>query len=70
MTETSLKELVKTHHELPADFNPDVEEFRCVNCGRFLGLIALVEGTVVIRCKRCKIWSVVDVHKEIVDNSA
>lgn len=53
--------------ELPDDLNPDVEELKCVNCGRFLGLVALVEGTVCIKCRRCKIWSVIDVHMEKVD---
>jgi phage FluMu protein Com len=62
-------ENVKTHRELPPDLNPEVEEFRCVNCGRFLGLVALVEGTVVIKCRRCKIWSVLDQHQEKVDNN-
>lgn len=59
---------VKKLLELPNDLNPDVEEFHCVNCGRFLGLIALVEGTVVIKCRRCKIWSVIDRHQELSEN--
>jgi phage FluMu protein Com len=61
-------ENVQTHRELPPDLNPEVEEFRCVNCGRFLGLVALVEGTIVVKCRRCKIWSVLDVHRQEVDN--
>lgn len=65
MANSKIKELTKTFRELPQDMDVEIEEFRCVNCGRFLGLIALVEGTVVIRCRRCKIWSVIDIHREI-----
>lgn len=74
----SLKDVVYTTKTLPANLDPEVEEFRCVNCGRFLGLIAVVEGTVCLKCKRCKIWSVIDVHQvtteatdqeQVVDNT-
>lgn len=58
---------IETFRELPEDLNPDVEEMRCVNCGRFLGLVALVEGTVVIKCRRCKIWSVIDVSNSVAE---
>jgi len=66
---TSLKDVVYKTKTLPANLDPEVEEFRCVNCGRFLGLIAIVEGTVCLKCKRCKIWSVIDVH-QVVDNES
>lgn len=59
------KDSVQVTRELPDNLNPDVEELRCVNCGRFLGLIALVEGTVCLKCKRCKIWSVIDVRQKV-----
>ena len=62
-----IEDHLTTTKSLPEALNPDVKEFRCVNCGRFLGLIALVEGTVCLKCKRCKIWSVVDVHSEALD---
>lgn len=67
-TATLRKLKAKPSLELPPDLNPEVEEFHCVNCGRFLGFVALVEGTVVINCRRCHVWSVIDNHQMKVDN--
>jgi phage FluMu protein Com len=42
--------------------NIKFEEFHCTKCGRFLALYAIVEGTIVVRCRRCKEDNVLDVH--------
>jgi phage FluMu protein Com len=40
------------------------QEFHCTKCGRFLALYAIVEGSIIIRCKRCKTDNVMDVRAE------
>ena len=59
---TSLKDLVTTSKEIPT-LDTRVESFRCVNCNRFLGYVALIEGTVAIKCRHCKTWSILDVQQ-------
>lgn len=58
---------VTRSRELPDNLNPAVEEFYCP-CGRFLGFVALIEGTIAIKCKRCKGFAVLDSHQEVVYN--
>ncbi|MDD5510677.1 MAG: hypothetical protein PHI12_07705 [Dehalococcoidales bacterium] len=47
--------------------NIEFKEFHCTSCGRFLSLYAMVEGTVVIRCRRCKTDNILDVHSTNVE---
>lgn len=67
-TATVTKLKAKPALELPPELNVEVDEFHCVNCNRFLGFVAIVEGTVAICCKRCHVWSVIDNHQVRVDN--
>ncbi len=46
--------------KLPEDLDIRLKEYHCGNCGRFLCLQALIEGTVVIKCRRCKEWNILD----------
>lgn len=54
--------VVNNFTELPDELNVEFLELHCTNCGRFLALQAIVEGTIAIKCKRCKQWNVLDVH--------
>lgn len=65
----SLEKLVTTSKAIPK-LNTKVEAFRCVHCNRFLGYVALIEGTVAIKCRRCKTWCIIDVQQEIIDNNS
>ena len=66
---TSLEKLVTTSKEIPK-LDTKVEAFRCVNCDRFLGYIALIEGTVAIKCRRCKTWCVIDIQQKVIVNKS
>ena len=46
--------------ELPDDLNLRLESLRCSKCDRFLGYYAIVEGTIAIKCRRCKAYSIID----------
>lgn len=48
--------------KLPEDLNARLREYHCANCGRFLAFQAIVEGTVVIKCRRCKEYNVLDIR--------
>lgn len=37
----------------------ELRQIRCSSCGRFLGLGNVLEGEVYLRCKNCKMWTVV-----------
>lgn len=53
----------KRHQESPPpELMVKVKSLRCKNCNRFLEYYALVEGTIVIQCRRCKHWTALDVH--------
>jgi phage FluMu protein Com len=49
----------------PHDINPELKEYHCCNCGRFLCFQAIVEGTIAIKCRRCKEMNVLDITQEI-----
>jgi len=42
--------------------NPEVQEYYCHKCGRFLCYEAIVEGTIVIPCK-CGEYCALDIHQ-------
>ena len=46
--------------DIPEELNAILKEYHCANCGRFLALQAIIEGTLVIRCRRCKTVNVLD----------
>lgn len=48
--------------KLPEDLNTRLKEYHCANCGRFLCFQAIVEGTIVIKCRRCKEYNVLDIR--------
>ena len=48
--------------EIPEELNATLQELHCSNCGRFLALQAIVEGTIAVRCRRCKQYTVLDVQ--------
>jgi DNA-directed RNA polymerase subunit RPC12/RpoP len=54
----------KSHQQapIPPQLKVKVESLRCENCDRFLAYYALVEGTLVIKCRRCGHWTALDVH--------
>jgi len=49
--------------DLPDNLNARLSEYHCGRCGRFLGLQAIVEGTIVNWCNRCKDFSILDVRQ-------
>ena len=56
--------------KLQEEFNIEFEEWHCGGCGRFLILYAVLEGTMVKRCKKCKKVNVLHIHElEIVDST-
>ena len=59
--------LPDTHEEeikqLQEELNIKLEEWHCGGCGRFLLLYAILEGTVVKRCRRCKKVNVLHIHE-------
>jgi len=38
----------------------DLEPFYCTRCKRFLGMAYIIEGTIMIKCPRCKIFNILD----------
>jgi phage FluMu protein Com len=44
----------------PEEFRP----FRCSRCGRLLCLEKLVEGTLKIKCRRCKSMNVLQIQQQ------
>ena len=36
-----------------------LRQIRCSSCGRFLGIGYIEEGEVYLKCKNCKMWTVV-----------
>jgi phage FluMu protein Com len=36
-----------------------LRQIRCSNCGRFLGIGHIEEGELYLKCKSCKMWTVV-----------
>jgi phage FluMu protein Com len=57
-TETHDDELQKVADELNVKF----EKWFCSSCGRFLLDYAILEGTIVRKCRRCKRMNVLDIH--------
>lgn len=64
---TVKKRVVKV--ESPEQLEQKLEEFPCAGCKRVLGLVAISDGMVVIKCKRCKAWNVLDIHLQVEDNA-
>ncbi|MDD5700417.1 MAG: hypothetical protein PHU23_00080 [Dehalococcoidales bacterium] len=54
--------MIDNNGHLPPEDAIKFKEFHCTGCGRFLALYAIVEGTIVIKCRRCKEENVLDVH--------
>jgi phage FluMu protein Com len=52
----------ETVENLPEELNVKMKEYHCANCGRFLALQAIIEGTIAIKCRRCKELNVLDVR--------
>lgn len=50
-------------NSIPEDLKVKVKSLRCENCSRFLLYYALVEGTIVVQCRRCHHWNALDAHK-------
>jgi phage FluMu protein Com len=50
-------------NSIPEDLKVKVKSLRCENCNRFLAYYALIEGTIVIQCRRCHHWTAVDAQK-------
>lgn len=71
-TRESLTGRAEPQSHIPPDLNLELKEFHCSNCGRFLALVAIVEGTIAIKCRRCKELNVLNVRSfdnEGIDNS-
>ncbi len=43
----------------------DMNEFRCSNCNRLLGMI---EGKAEIQCSRCKMKNIIDLTDEMIND--
>ncbi len=54
--------------KLPEELNSKLQEYHCAKCGRFLCFFALVEGTVVIKCRRCKELNILDVRQVLTES--
>jgi phage FluMu protein Com len=39
--------------------NSQLRQIRCSNCGRFLGIGHIEEGEIYLKCKNCKVFTVV-----------
>lgn len=50
--------------KLPEELNARLKEYHCANCGRFLAFQAIIEGTIAVKCRRCKEWNILDVRSE------
>ncbi len=55
-------ETLQITNDLPEDLNVSLESLRCAKCGRFLGYYGIIEGTIAIKCRRCKAYSIIDVR--------
>ena len=47
---------------IPPELKVKVKSLRCENCDRFLAYYAMVEGTIVIKCRRCSHWTALNVR--------
>jgi len=47
---------------IPEELNARLKKYYCCNCGRFLAYQAVVEGTIVIKCHKCKEFNILDVR--------
>lgn len=56
--------------KLPEELNAKLKEYHCANCGRFLAFQAIIDGTIVIKCRRCKEFNILDVRSTELDKSA
>jgi len=37
----------------------ELRQIRCSNCGRFLGIGHIEEGEIYLKCKNCKVFTVI-----------
>lgn len=56
--------------DISPEMKAKLESVHCVNCHRWVGYYAVLEGTVVFHCRKCKCYTIIDVHREEVDNNA
>jgi len=49
--------------KLPDNLNARLSEVHCGRCGRFLLLQAIIEGSIVVWCDKCKDFNIVDVRQ-------
>ncbi|MDM7913239.1 MAG: hypothetical protein QUS09_09095 [Methanotrichaceae archaeon] len=64
------------HKELPEELNATLQNIVCMGskrdgspCRRVLGLQAIVEGTIVLKCRRCGMTNILDIQGlEVVDS--
>ena len=61
---------LETFKEELRNVNPEVKEYHCSNCGRFLCFQAIVEGTIAIKCRRCKEFNVLDIRQTVNNNGS
>jgi phage FluMu protein Com len=62
--DTHTEELARLQEEL----NIELQSLYCSGCGRFILNYAILEGTIVAKCRRCKRLNVLDIHGlELVD---
>jgi len=64
---TENRRIVKVDN--PDQLEQKLEQFECAGCNRVLGLVAIIDGMVVIKCKRCKAWNVLDIRRQVTDNN-
>jgi len=57
-----------TRIEAPDKLAIPLVEFKCGGCKRVLCLYAIIDGCVVVKCKRCRAWNALDIHSEVSDN--
>jgi phage FluMu protein Com len=62
MKSQAMAEKAPSNVAFPPEDRINFKEFHCTSCGRFLAMYAIVEGTIIIRCRRCKEDNVLDVH--------
>lgn len=46
---------------IPPELLVRLESLRCMNCKRFLGYYAILEGSIVIKCSRCKSFNIINI---------
>ncbi len=39
----------------------EMEKMRCPQCGRFLAYQAIVVGALKVKCRKCKVWVILEI---------